>query len=77
MVNTRSLARDISDDSWRQRGRPKEMSEAAFEKMLAPDSSVNKRRAEARARAREAAAAAARGGRGSLVGVTNPKEKDT
>lgn len=59
------------NSDWRDRAK------AAFEKMLAPDSSVNKRRAEARARARDAAAAAARGGRGSLVGVTDPKEKDT
>eukprot|EP00752_Nemacystus_decipiens_P001899 g1829.t1 len=62
------------NSDWRDR------TKAAFEKMLAPDSSANRKRAKARARARDAAAAAAaaaaRGG-GSLAGVTDPKEKDT
>ena len=61
------------NSDWRDRAK------AAFERMLAPDSSVNLKRAKARARARDAAAAAAavaaRDG-GSIVGVTNPKEKD-
>ncbi len=48
--------------------------------MLAPDNSVNLKRAKARARARDAAAAAAAAAAATAVveksGVTDPKEKD-